>query len=491
MRNPSTIVLTALLVALLGAGCGQAAPTPSGGRSSAPSSMPSAGPVIDAAACALVGQPQPPNPAPQAGGEGVDLADFGNGRVRLCFDGAEPIEIEADGSCLWNDGRTTVTTVAGLPVAAGKDRRVAGGLDLTRSEVFVELYGPAPNDLSIYRNGGEPQIIEPGPNGTSGAARFLLKRVIQPEDPPAAPPAESVGTLRWACGEPPAMRPGLATGRVTLQLDAPIARRWEVAARCGWVITPLGARLSSIQTDPADMSYEGRLLAVQASIDGREPDGVSVTLYVTSGDKFANYVAREENVIRLGLAADGGSAALRLRHMPLDELTDLHITGNVVDTSGVVRWTCPPPAVSGPEAEWVDTDPPETHPGAARLTFDPAVVDPVEGAITCTFDRTDPDYILIRQIRGSLRAENGGRYEVRSTGSVVVLAMVTADGNPAGEYTGDIARIGDEAGRGPLLIDVPALKFEPTDPAYVPLGGRDAPRQLRLLIDYTCELGDG
>ena len=490
MRKP---IVALVLVAVLAAGCGQGVPAPSG---AAPVSSPipavSAGAVIDPAICALEGQPPPPDQAPPPGGEGgVDLADFGNGRLRLCLASAEPIEIEGEASCLWNDSRTEVSEISGLPIGANANTRIAGSISLARSQISLDIFDGAPDEVSVYSSGDIPQAIEPGPGGTSGAARFRLAPLIDPNGSPATRPADGVGVLRWTCGQPPVPRPGRSTGRVHLRLDAPVARTWDVAARCSWVTTQIGPRLSNIETNPPDMTFEDRLLGVSVSIVGREPDGVDATLFVATDQESSFYHAREENVVRLGQAANGGSGAIRIRHMTPDAAGELPITGDVVDTPGVLRWVCPPPQVPGVEADWIDADVPETHPGIARLTFDPAVVDPVEGPITCTFDRTDPDYLLVRATRGSIRSADGGRYELRSNGSADVVAVVSADGQPAGEYAGQAARIGDQADRGPLLIDVPALDFEPADPAYVQLGGRDAPRRVRLVIDYSCELGNG
>ncbi|MBA2381202.1 MAG: hypothetical protein H0V73_03745 [Chloroflexi bacterium] len=187
-------------------------------------------------------------------------------------------------------------------------------------------------------------------------------------------------------------------------------------------------------------------------------------------------------------ARDGSTGLVRLRHLAINPGSEVRISDDVTDVSGVVSWSCPPPPVPGPlDDRHAAGNEPELRPGRARLTFTPAVGAPVEGPITCTIDRSNAPTLQVRELRGSIAA-GGGHYELLSDGAHVVLGLVGPDGQPAGEYVGDIGRISDDPTEPNLELVVSPIEFEPTDPHYVPLGGPDGPRSIRLQIEYSCQL---
>jgi hypothetical protein len=114
------------------------------------------------------------------------------------------------------------------------------------------------------------------------------------------------------------------------------------------------------------------------------------------------------------------------------------------------------------------------------------VIGPVDGQITCAIDRSG-SYLRVERVDGTFDVA-GGRLELRSDGGWVLLAVIGADGQPAGEYTGQIREISDDASLAALMLRVDDLRFEPTDPRYRPLGGPEASRTLGLRLEYTCDL---
>ena len=110
----------------------------------------------------------------------------------------------------------------------------------------------------------------------------------------------------------------------------------------------------------------------------------------------------------------------------------------------------------------------------------------VSGIVTCTIDRSGADP-RVERLSGTFGVA-GGRLELRSEGGWVLLAVIGVDGQQAGEYTGQIREISDDASLAALMLRVDDLRFEPTDPRYRPLGGPEASRTLGLRLDYTCDL---
>ncbi|MBA2719150.1 MAG: hypothetical protein H0U52_07935 [Chloroflexi bacterium] len=380
-----------------------------------------------------------------------------------------------------------VTEAAGLPVAAGPDKgTIDGGLAIDRGAVHVGRTGPG-GDVGGWQGDGPEQAIRKSGDGSAGIVTFRAAPYVDPEHPPAIRPPDQVGTMRWACGEPPARRPGRSTGQVALRLDAPIGGAWQVAAMCNWLTTPAGPRLRGVETHSPLIQREDATLGIVVSPNTEHPDRVDVALWVnraTSGDFYQPV----ETQIVVRQARDGGTGLVRLRHLAINPASEVRISDDVTDVSGVVSWTCPPPPVAGPLDDGNPAgEEPELRPGRARITFTPEVGAPAEGPITCTIDRSNAPTLQVRELRGSIPAL-GGRFELLSNGSRVILGLVGADGQPAGEYVGDALRFSDDPTQPDLELVVSPIEFEPTDPRYVPLGGPDGPRSVRLEIDYSCQL---
>ena len=109
-------VLTVLLVGAVALGCGNLAPSfLSAGRG-----------IAHPAACSIKTPPGPDDRVPGPGE--MDVSDLGNGRWRLCLD--EPVAFVVEGSawCTWDEGRTFVREVAGLPIAVGEGATIDGGV---------------------------------------------------------------------------------------------------------------------------------------------------------------------------------------------------------------------------------------------------------------------------------------------------------------------------------------------------------------------------
>ncbi|MBA2381181.1 MAG: hypothetical protein H0V73_03640, partial [Chloroflexi bacterium] len=157
--------------------------------------------AIDDSVCGLERQPGPADRAPGAGGDGVDLADRGGGRWRLCLENPVALVVEGPAWCTWNDQRTAVTETSGLPVAIeGGDGKMDGGLSLERGEVYLSRTGLA-GDVAAWHGGPAGQLIQSSGDGSAGVARFRVAALADSERPPAVRPPDQVGTIRWACGE--------------------------------------------------------------------------------------------------------------------------------------------------------------------------------------------------------------------------------------------------------------------------------------------------
>src|SRR5262245_54633500 len=66
------------------------------------------------ATCAVETAPGPDDQVPGPGE--MDVSDIGSGRLRLCLDAPAQIDIEGSAWCTWDEARTSVREVAGLPV---------------------------------------------------------------------------------------------------------------------------------------------------------------------------------------------------------------------------------------------------------------------------------------------------------------------------------------------------------------------------------------
>jgi hypothetical protein len=190
------IAIGQIVALLLVVGCG--APSPSASEAAAASGG------IDPGACALATQPGPNDRPPKGGGELMDLTDAGAGRWRVCTIEPGALIVEGTAWCRWNEGRTAVEEVQGLPVLAGGGT-LDGGVVMGRAAIYLSTTLPD-GTIHSYDSTNIPQVVDAVDGGRSGAARFLLDPILDPEHPPAVRPPNVAGVLRWQCGEPPAPR---------------------------------------------------------------------------------------------------------------------------------------------------------------------------------------------------------------------------------------------------------------------------------------------
>ena len=462
------------------------------GQPASPVADPSAAVVaIPDTACPLDRQPGPDDKPPQPGGDAIDTLDFGSGRWRVCLDTPVQVAGERSAWCVWNDARTAVIEVQGLPTAIGNGRRVDGGVQVRNARAYVGVTA-LNGETTSFGDDDDRSEVQPKAGGTAGAAVFALDQVLDPEHPPAVKPPGVTGTIRWACGQPPPPRGGRSSGTVMLRLDSPVGQTWQIATRCDWIMTAAGPYVINVETFPPDIVFNDRFVGVQV---GTGSVHASVGIWVDERDRGGSYAGSVgELVIPLGMAHDASSGRFRIRHLPMDEGVNVAILPGVVEVSGVVSWSCHHPAVPGPKGV-VGQDPPDpdpilTEPGHATITFAPAVSAPVDTPVTCFLDTSDPDYLRVAELHAEFRAD-GRTVRMTSDAGKVGLVLIAADGSPHGEYVGQIGSIGDQADKAPLVIDAPEVAFEPTDASYVPLGGLSGPRTIAVTIDYRCDLAPG
>jgi hypothetical protein len=479
MLRPSVTLLVGLLF-LGAAGCG-ASPTGAPGAASSEARSPGT-PTDEPAPCPLEQQPGPADKGPgPVVGEGPDLADFGGGRWRLCI--SEPNEVMVEGSafCVWNDARTAVEQVQGIGVPAPGGGAVSGGVSIADGGMSFSVDRPTASTGFQGRAAGAS--IPAG--AVTGSVSGRLTAFV-PEGESAPPSPAQAATITWACGAPPAQRAGRATGTVDLVLDAPVSLTRRLTAACDWVTTPTGPRVTHLVTDPLELTVDGRRVTVEIDPD---ESPLSAVVWVDDTMDSTTYEPADHGVVAAIVGADAGHGSARLRRLDAEAGSTVRLRPGLDALSGIVRWTCPPPAVAGiavgPDDPPVDPDLRRTVPGHARLRFDPAVVPVVEGDVTCTLDDSDPGYLRVARVSGTFQAD--GRRISFTSEDYAVLLVLDRGTTPDGEYSGSIARIGDEIGRGDLILDVPALRFEPTDPRYIPLGGPTAERTLAVLVTYSCE----
>jgi hypothetical protein len=210
----------AALLMLVAAGCADAT-SPSGAPASEASSgdAPSqAGPpaptgpaftsdpstsLAPQAACELSQQPGPDD-VPDTGGE-TDTSDQGGGRWRVCLEVPLAVSAEASAWCLWDEGRTTVTEISGLPASNGTVDYDAW-LSFVESAFEFHATDTAHGGLvANYTNDLGPVHVALDADGRGGIARFDVGQRADPEAaPPTGAPSRYGGVLRWRCGDAPA-----------------------------------------------------------------------------------------------------------------------------------------------------------------------------------------------------------------------------------------------------------------------------------------------
>jgi hypothetical protein len=158
-------------------------------------------PPITTDACLLDHAPGRADAAPTEG-DLTDWSDTFGGRVRICL--AAPAELEAEGRafCTWDERHRAMREASSIPLQlAGTGRAIDGGIALDRLEVFVGLTANGTTSGS-WDGVAREDLIRSHDHGQRGIVRFEIPAVIDPEHPPATPPAPLAGLLRWDCLDP-------------------------------------------------------------------------------------------------------------------------------------------------------------------------------------------------------------------------------------------------------------------------------------------------
>ena len=189
------IAIGPIVALLLVVGC--AGPTPSASEASV------ANGGIDPSTCVLANEPGPNDRPPDAGGDPIDPA-MGAGRWRVCTSEPTAFVVEGTAWCKWNDGRTGVDEVQGLPVPVGGGT-IDGGVALREPTVYLSTTS-TDGTINSYDSASGPQAVNAVnavDGGRTGVARFVVGPIVDPEHPPAVRPPNVVGVLRWQCGQRP------------------------------------------------------------------------------------------------------------------------------------------------------------------------------------------------------------------------------------------------------------------------------------------------
>jgi len=207
-------------VMIVAAGCGSATapsigPTSAVVASDSPSSpgpSTTTGPAITndpsasiapGGACELSAQPGPDD-VPEGGGE-TDMSDMGGGRWRVCLEVPMAAAAEASAWCLWDEGRTTVTEISGLPASVGTvdyDAWLSFAAPAFEFHATDTAHGGI---IANYATDTGPVHVQLDSDGRGGIARFDVGQRADPEAaPPPGAPARYGGVMRWRCGDAPA-----------------------------------------------------------------------------------------------------------------------------------------------------------------------------------------------------------------------------------------------------------------------------------------------
>jgi hypothetical protein len=419
--------------------------------------------------------------------------DDGAGRLRLCVDGLDPIDISI--ACAWSVDRSIVKRIGGGVVRPGGGQ-ASVGMELPGGhigEIGIEITA-TPESIGQYRSIGTARVgMEAGPGVTTAVIRFTeLPFVVgQAGNPPvpADQPATISGTMRWSCDAAPAPLPGVALGRITVHLDRPVGRQVAVDATCQWASTPTGPVVSAVAmtSTPIDAGAGRTWSAGLDSLDNATAPGVWI--YLSTPDGGDNYGPDTFGaVIVAGKAPANREGRIRFHGLVLSPDTGLQTLDGTEGTrrlSGIVTWACDPPLA--PPAAIPPGVPavlaPATRPGVVTIGLGGVLDAPIEVPVTCVvYDPGDGSGIHLDHVEGRFAIGEESVTAMVADGSVV-LFRTAPDGRILGEYSA-------ASGAGPVIgpiNDVPfsqalALHFGPVDPLYAPFGGEAG------LLDVTATL---
>ena len=493
MQSPSRLPILAAVVAglaviaivIVAVVTAPAAPLLGPDASASPSARPATAPpsnvvAIDPAVCALERAPGPDEtPVPKEGEGGFDPTEWGIGRWRLCLAAPAALQLEGSAWCRWSEGRDTVQGLMGLDIQVGDDEW-GGEVEIATGR--AGLHRSSPTGPADYWSADTALPIDPGPDGRAGAVTLSLPFLPPADTNLPSPPADGRGTIRWSCGAPPPPRPGMAAGQLTLRLDAPVGREWTAPASCAWITSPTGPRLDRVT---APIAVDDLVLSMSIGPNARFPDNAEAVLTVTDGAESGDY-ASSGGLIPYRQAPDASSGILRLRGLHRQPDGGASLGGGIDEVSGAAGWECPRPATPGPPRE--DGQPPSAQPvpGNATIRFAPAVLEPIVGSVSCQISAEDPASVGLVDYDGTI-AVGDRALLLHGDQDTVRLALVGADGWPAGEYLGSLTDWSGELLLGGMGVRAP-VAFEPKDQRYVPLGGPAAPREISVEIDIACDL---
>ncbi len=145
----------------------------------------------------------PEDAPPPPGGDLIDQRDYGPGRWRSCLVAPAVSTFEHTAHCGWNEARTSITEVLGLPTRVG-DIDIDGYVAFDRNEVGYS-FTYEDGRIVTYGLPRAPLSMETGPARLAGQVAFELAQYVDPELGVVvdAPPVVG-GTLAWVCGDPPA-----------------------------------------------------------------------------------------------------------------------------------------------------------------------------------------------------------------------------------------------------------------------------------------------
>jgi hypothetical protein len=505
----AVVVVGAVLAAVLGSDT-RPAPAASPGVGAPGSSL-----AVDPAACPLPAAAPAASPSgqPSSSQAAFDDAgtillaessggapDEGSGRLRLCVDGVDPIDIGI--GCLWSVDRTSVDRIGG----SGDRSGAGGGL----ASVVLELTGGRSGDLAVglastadpageYRSIGPARTaLELAPAAASGIVRFAdlpFQVNTAGAPPPANQPPSIAGALRWSCDPAPAPVAGVATGQMSVRLDLPVGQQLDVRATCQWGVAGGRQSVTSLAMRSLIAAGGGKAwsLGIAQLGDPPLPTEPDVSIYLSTPDGGDSYVAQAFGaVIVAEISPASRQGRLRFQGLAIPrEAGFLTLDGTEATRTlaGIVSWSCDPPLRAPEQPGGV---PPLVRPltrsGTATLAMNGVLEVPQSIPVSCRVhdNPADPGALQIDGAEGRFSVGDETVRLIVNDGSLV-LFRTASDGRILGEYTTD-------EGSGPVLggvDEVPssqslALHFRPVDPAYSPFLGEGGPRDIEATLTVDC-----
>ena len=505
----AVIVVGAVLAAVLG-GDTHPGPGASPGLGAPGSSL-----AVDPAACPLPAvvpgaspseQPSPSQAAFDDAGT-ILLAESsggdpneGSGRLRLCVDGADPIDIEV--GCLWTVDRSSVDSIGGAGDRPGAGSGIAS--------VELGLVGGRSGDLAIglsstadpageYRTVGPARTaLDLAPGAASGIVRFAdlpFQVNTAGAPPPADQPPSIAGALRWSCGPAPAPVAGVATGQMSVRLDVPVGEQVDVEATCQWAVAGGRQSVTSVAMRSLIAAAGGRAwsLGIAQLGDPPLPTEPDVSIYLSTPDGGDSYVAQAFGAVIIAeISPASRQGRLRFQGLAIPQETGFRTLDGTEATrtlSGIVSWSCDPPA--RPPEQPGGVPPlvrPLTRPGTATLAMNGVLEVPQSIPVSCRVhdNPADAGGLQVDGVEGRFSVGDETVRLIVGDGSLV-LFRTGSDGRILGEYSTDELSgpaLGD-ADRPPSSQEL-TLHFRSVDPAYSPFLGESGPREIAATLTVDC-----